>query len=246
MKYHYVYITTNMINGKQYVGDRSCKCEPLNDSYLGSGRPLFENAKKKYGKENFKKEILEFFETKKEAFNAQEKYIKMYNTLNPNGYNISPKGGLNVNGCHSEETKNKIGNANKIKRKGRKASKETINKMRLSMLGKNKGKKLSQEQKNFLSNLYKNKTYEELYGKEKAYRMIENSRNSHKGFKHSEKSKEIMREKALGRCLSDVTKEKIRNTLTGKKQKTRKCNLCGKEISVQNFTRHYKKCNSYD
>ena len=32
------------------------------------------------------------FKTKQEAFDAQEKYIKKYDTLIPNGYNLSPKG----------------------------------------------------------------------------------------------------------------------------------------------------------
>jgi len=40
--------------------------------------------KKKHGFINFKKEILELFDTKQEAYNSQEKYIKEYNTLSPN------------------------------------------------------------------------------------------------------------------------------------------------------------------
>jgi group I intron endonuclease len=105
---HYVYITTNIINGKQYVGDRSCLCDPNEDKYLGSGRPYFKNALREYGKENFKKKILELLPTRIDAFNAQEKYIQKYNTLVPNGYNISPKGGHNVINSMSKETRNKI------------------------------------------------------------------------------------------------------------------------------------------
>jgi hypothetical protein len=89
-KFNYVYITTNLINGKQYIGDHSS--DMPNDGYLGSGR-LIAKAIKKHGKENFKKEILENFPTKDQSFNAQEKYIKEYNTLNPKGYNIHLKGG---------------------------------------------------------------------------------------------------------------------------------------------------------
>ena len=92
------------------IGDRSCECLPENDPYLGSGRAYFLNAKKKYGKKNFRIEILEIYLSKKEAFDKQEKYIQKYNTLAPNGYNISPKGGLCVKDCHSEETKKKIRN----------------------------------------------------------------------------------------------------------------------------------------
>ena len=92
---HYVYITTNLVNGKQYVGDHSTN--KLDDNYLGSGALLFKKLNE-YKRENFKKEILEFFDTKQEAFNAQEKYINEYKTLVPNGYNISPTGGVGIPG----------------------------------------------------------------------------------------------------------------------------------------------------
>lgn len=103
-KFNYVYITTNLVNGKQYVGNHSTN--KLDDGYLGSGRPYFQNAMNEYGKENFKKEIIEFFETKQLAHDAQEKYIQYYNTLRPNGYNLSPKGGIGCMGCFSKETMN--------------------------------------------------------------------------------------------------------------------------------------------
>jgi len=77
-KFNYVYLTTNLINEKQYVGDHSTN-DIEKDYYIGSGKVL-KNAIKKYKKENFKKEILEFFPTKQEAFDAQEKYIIQYNT----------------------------------------------------------------------------------------------------------------------------------------------------------------------
>jgi len=109
-KFNFVYITTNIINGKQYVGEHST--DDLNSQktkyYLGSGKLTILPAIKLYGRKNFKREILEFFPTKQEAFDAQSKYIIMYNTLAPNGYNISPKGG---NGCSKpckEETKIKL------------------------------------------------------------------------------------------------------------------------------------------
>jgi group I intron endonuclease len=101
-RYIFVYITTNLLNGKQYVGDHSSN-NIENDIYLGSGS-YFKNALNEYGRENFKREILEFFDTKEKAFKAQEKYIKQYNTLAPNGYNISPTGGTWNGGKHSEDT----------------------------------------------------------------------------------------------------------------------------------------------
>jgi len=101
----FVYITTNLLNKKQYVGDHTTS--NINDEYFGSGI-LIKKAIKKYGKESFSKLILEEFETKQEAFNAQEKYINEYNTLEPNGYNVSPKGGHQITGGCSNKTRKKI------------------------------------------------------------------------------------------------------------------------------------------
>ena len=161
--YNFVYITTNLINGKQYVGDHSCN-NLDKDDYIGSGRPYFKNAVNEHGFKNFKREILEFFETKEEAFIAQEKYILQFNTLVPNGYNISPKGGHLFKGSMAESTKRKIGDANKISLKGKILSEETRKKVSESNKGKpawnkglpawNKGKKmqaLSEETKEKIS-----------------------------------------------------------------------------------------------
>jgi group I intron endonuclease len=113
-KYNFVFISTNLKNGKQYVGEHSTNnlnCAKTKN-YIGSGRPLFENAKKKYGKENFQRKDLDFFPSKKEAFDAQEKYIRLYKThVSQGGYNMSWKGGHNVKECWSEESKEKMSNS---------------------------------------------------------------------------------------------------------------------------------------
>jgi len=136
-KFNFVYITTNLINGKQYVGEHSSN--DLNyvktKRYLGSGKILY-NAIQKEGRENFKREILEFFATKQEAFDAQEKYIIQFNTLSPNGYNIDPKGGSRPTYSPSKESKEKISKANT----GRKLSEEHKEKLRKSSKGRIKSK----------------------------------------------------------------------------------------------------------
>lgn len=104
---HYVYLITNKITKQQYVGDRTCYCDVLEDIYLGSGVAI-KLALKEYGKRNFEKQILEIFPSRKEAFDSQSKYIQKYNTLKPNGYNISPKGGCYCEESVSEETKQQI------------------------------------------------------------------------------------------------------------------------------------------
>jgi hypothetical protein len=133
-KFHFVYLTTNLVNGKQYVGDHSSDC--VDDDYIGSGRPYFKSAVHLHGKKNFERKILEFFETKELAFNAQSKYIIEYQTLYPNGYNLSPTGGCMKNGMHS---------------------KESIEKMRK----KHKGVRFTQEHKDNIGKSRKNIKYSE-------------------------------------------------------------------------------------
>ena len=53
--HHIIYKTTNLINNRYYIGMHSTK--NIDDGYLGSGRRLKAELNK-YGKENFKREIL--------------------------------------------------------------------------------------------------------------------------------------------------------------------------------------------
>ena len=90
--YGFVYITTNHVNGKQYIGQRKYDKQGKWKEYLGSGVVL-SKAIKKYGLENFSKEIIENCKTKEEL-NAREKFwINYFNAVNSdNFYNIA-KGG---------------------------------------------------------------------------------------------------------------------------------------------------------
>lgn len=83
-----VYLTTNLINGKKYIGADS-KNDP---KYLGSG-DFIKKAIKKYGRENFKKEILEICSSWEELMRCEEKWCLKFNVKeNPQFYNCTNKG----------------------------------------------------------------------------------------------------------------------------------------------------------
>lgn len=87
----YIYLTTNSVNGKKYIGQKTSN-KFLGEAYLGSGK-LLQRAVNKYGKENFIVKLLEVCESK-EALNEAEKYwIQKFNAdKSSDFYNIS-KGG---------------------------------------------------------------------------------------------------------------------------------------------------------
>ena len=92
MKNHYVYKTTNLINGKKYIGKRSCDCDISEDTYLGSGK-YFRRALKKYGRDNFSKEILEICISEHDAFEKEIYYISKENAVKSNNYYNIASGG---------------------------------------------------------------------------------------------------------------------------------------------------------
>jgi len=82
-----IYEIANSINDRKYVG----KTKNNRDSYYGSGI-LIIAAIKKYGRENFKKEIIEYCKSIDELNEKEIYWIKELNTLVPNGYNIGTGG----------------------------------------------------------------------------------------------------------------------------------------------------------
>jgi group I intron endonuclease len=84
--YHFVYKTTNTLNGKFYIGKHSTN--NLNDGYFGSGSALLD-AINKHGKENFKVEIIEFFETEKEAVERERAIVTKEFCQRDDTYNIN-------------------------------------------------------------------------------------------------------------------------------------------------------------
>lgn len=84
--YHFIYKTTNIKNNKYYIGKHSTN--NINDGYIGSGK-LLMRAIKKYGKQNFKFQILEFCNDSKNLNETEKRYITEDMVLSTNCYNIA-------------------------------------------------------------------------------------------------------------------------------------------------------------
>ncbi len=103
-KFYYLYQITNLINGKIYIGVH--RTNNLDDGYMGSGKYLHQ-AYKEYGIENFKKEILEFFDSLEEMFSREAAIVTKDFLKREDTYNIVEGG----NGRWSFEASSKGGKA---------------------------------------------------------------------------------------------------------------------------------------
>ena len=191
---YYIYCITNKINNKTYIGQRKCPENklPETDKYMGSGTYL-KNAQRKYGLQNFTKEILAITETEENINLLEEVFIKLYREIGKAEYNIADGGQIRFSGENAIKVYSKISNSHK----GHKTSEETKRKMSQS----HKGRKISEETKRKLSQSLKGRKHNE-----EAKRKIS---QSHKGRKHNEEAKRKMSQSHKGHKTSEETKRKI-------------------------------------
>jgi group I intron endonuclease len=151
--YGYIYITTNIINGKRYIGQH--KSKDWDSKYIGSGK-LLKYAIKKYGKENFTCFPLAWVWNEKELNQLEIDYIAHYKPE----YNIDKGGnsGGMIGKKQSEETKLKMSKSKKgkifseeHKKKISEAKKNPSKEIRKKISEAKKGKKRSEETKRKIS-----------------------------------------------------------------------------------------------
>ena len=117
--FHYVYAVVNLLNEKIYVGKHSTN--DLDDGYMGSGK-LISFAIKKYGLENFRKFILEQFETEELALEYEKQIVNEQFVKSNETYNLTLGGygsffAVNENYSFDQRSKNgKLGAASLKKR----------------------------------------------------------------------------------------------------------------------------------
>ncbi|RKU10783.1 hypothetical protein C6503_19045 [Candidatus Poribacteria bacterium] len=200
----YVYKITNTVNGKAYIGISTY--EPgkrrIKQHLAGRGNHLIASAVEKYGKESFAYEILEDNIFPELLSDLEISYIKHYNTLVPNGYNLTHGGEC---GKHSELSRRKMSDIQKSNPSrgmlGKKHSVKTRRKMSEAQNGaKNpafgkpshrKGKKHTETSKQKMSKSRKGKT------------------SPNKGKTFSPQARRNMSKAHFGQTPTDETRQKL-------------------------------------
>jgi group I intron endonuclease len=134
----FLYVVTNLINGKQYVGIAAHPEQRKREHYSGHGSKLVWQAIKKYGKENLQFEV--WYEADEAWIRTMEcRAIVMLETRAPQGYNLT-LGGEGCAGWHpSMETRMKMSKSRSGFRNGmfgRIHSEETRCKIRIKATGR--------------------------------------------------------------------------------------------------------------
>ena len=147
MKNPGIYILTNTVNGKQYVGRDRCLPSRANKHLNGQSPncPRIHRTIKKNGNENFSVEIIQYPGISDEALNAVERWkIRQLRTLSPSGYNLTEGGEGLFN--PPPEIRQKMSKNRKGKNTGdnhpnfgKKLPDETCQKISLAKKGKNTG-----------------------------------------------------------------------------------------------------------
>lgn len=177
MKPFTIYKTTNLVNGKLYIGQDSKN----KAGYLGSGKVL-NYAIKKYGRENFKKEIMAWCYTKEHLDMLERLYIKLFNTKTPTGYNLTDGGGGTLGLSLSEDTRRKMGES----RKGKLRPATVKEKIRIKLLGH----KMSKETKEKIKAIKaKNRWHHTDEWKELQSKLKSGDKNAFYGCHHSDETK---------------------------------------------------------
>lgn len=149
----FIYQIVNTESGKCYIGQSRQTtylarwCQHRHQAFVKrSINSALYDAMRSYGVDKFKYNILVENIDNNELNRLEEEYIKTYNSIVPNGYNIKPGGNHTP---HSEDTKRKIGE----KSKGRQTNAGRVfsDEWRTNIGNASRGRKFSQDVKDHLS-----------------------------------------------------------------------------------------------
>lgn len=233
-KYHYVYIITHKITGMSYIGKRSCNVEPTLDlcvKYFTSSSVKEFKMDLKENTINYTYIVYDIFNSANEALET-ERSLHHYFDVDNNKYFYN-KVKQSVNGFswsgkkHSEETKNKIREANINKKVSEETKKKISEKRKGIKHSDNTKNNMSENRKGYLNNMYgknhseetKKKISKSNYGRKMSDEFKQNLSDRLKdnhpmsGKTHSDEAKRKISDKnkgkLLGKSKSEETKKKM-------------------------------------
>lgn len=174
----YIYLTTNLINNKKYIGRKTS--EIFVSNYFGSGKHL-KRAVNKYGENNFKVELLKECFSIDDLIQSETYYITIHDAVNSDDYYNHSYGGYNEGFIPGEQNIAKTERCRRLnseKHKGKKMSDEFCKKQSELHRGKPSGmlgKHHSEQTKQIISQHSRNRKH--------TREQIEKIKNHHKGCK---------------------------------------------------------------
>lgn len=232
----FVYKTMNIINGKYYIGVHEGKDT---DAYLGSGVKL-KKAIKKYGLDNFKREIIQYCDTRDDAYLLEKMIVTPELISSGLVYN------LNAGGHGGWHHAIKIGNQNVAKRP--EVKKKISDTLKANMTDGERAKRSER-----MSRLRSNGTIVKPMGwthsqetRDKISERTRGRKSWNKGLKLPLESADIRRRKSAAAKLR-ASQQDMGALTRGKKynmhEKT--CPYCGIVGKGGNMTRyHFENCKS--
>ncbi len=215
-----IYIITNKLNGKQYVGQSRNYLDRWTShcSYKDDYSCLLHNAIRKYGKDNFTIELLEDNIPIEEIDQREKYYIDYYNTFT-NGYNMTT-GGQGVHGYrHTNNTKQKISNNSEKMWTEIKRDESRYNEIMIKRSKSLKGKKFSESHRKAISEAAKKRL---------------GSKNSFYGKRHSQETKDLIGKKnSKSIVMVDPNSNEIIREFTSIKKAVKYLLEIGKTTSIQ-------------
>lgn len=270
--YGFIYMTTNKINNKKYIGQKKFDKEGKWKKYLGSG-VAFRNAVLEYGEENFTREILAYAYSFEELNSLEIEYIKKFNAVNDRMfYNLVDGGGTVTGLKFSKDSKLKLskrfsGRGNYFYGKryigkenpfyGKNHSEESRKKMSISHKGKepwNKGKTnvFSEESLKRMSEAKKGKHLSEEH-KFNISKSQSGENHPMYGKRHSIETKRKISESKKGKPssrkgikLSEETKRKLSESKQGQNSKKVICITTNKVFDSIKEASEFYNCNKSD
>jgi hypothetical protein len=233
-----IYKTTCLINQKFYIGQH--ETNDINDSYLGSGLLICASIKK-YGKENFIKEILHVFDNKHDMNLKEAEIVNLDLLKNPLCLNLSP-GGQGGNLGDGASLKNKLKWTPERRTEQSNRMKELRKREDVIEKCKNKSGPCPETRRKIAKTLTGHVQSEETKLK-RAESNRGQTRSKETKSKIGDGNRGLIRSEETKQKLSESAKKRTKQAWTGKKRPTKECPHCNKVGADYLMTRwHFDNC----